>query len=67
VETEDGEMLQDLDDLAPEHRARFGAAVRLLIDYLLDTASLPCENGTTPDATSLCAAEIQAVQLRLEL
>ena len=54
-----------LEDLTPEQRERLRAAVRILIDYLLDRASLKDENETQTEAKDEPDAEVQAVQLPL--
>jgi hypothetical protein len=55
-----------LEDLTPEQRERLRAAVRILIDYLLDRASLKDENETQTEAKDEPDAEPQTVQLPLE-
>jgi hypothetical protein len=56
-----------LEELTLEQRERLRAAVRILIDYLLETASLNEQNQTQTEAESELATEPQAVQLCLEL
>jgi hypothetical protein len=55
-----------LEDLTPEQRERLRAAVRILIDYLLDRASLKDENETQTEAKDGPEAEPQTVQLPLQ-
>jgi hypothetical protein len=56
-----------LEELTPEQKERLRAAVRILIDYLLERASLNRQNQTQTEAGRELAAEPQAVQLCLEL
>ena len=56
-----------LADLTPEHRERLRAAVRLMIAYLLDNATLNCNNETEPEVESVSATDGRVVQLHLEL
>ena len=56
------------DDLTPEQRERLRAAVRILIDYLLEQASLNDEEDETQaeKVDSEASAEPQPVQLPME-
>ena len=57
-----------LEDLTPEQRERLRAAVRILIEYLLETAPLNDEeeDETQAEEDSALAADPQPVQSRLE-
>jgi hypothetical protein len=56
-----------LEDLTPEQRERLRAAVRILIDYLLETAVLNGQDETQTEAASEPVTEPQTVQSRLEM
>jgi hypothetical protein len=55
-----------LEDLTPEQRERLRAAVRILIDYLLDRVSLKDKNETQTEAKDEPDAEAPTVQLPLD-
>jgi hypothetical protein len=57
-----------LEDLTPEQRERLRAAVRILIEYLLERASLNDEeDDTQAEEDNASPAEPQPVQLPVEL
>jgi hypothetical protein len=57
-----------LEELTPEQKERLrAAAVRILIDYLLEQAALNRQHETQTEADSELVAEPQTVQSRLEM
>lgn len=55
------------DDLTSQQQNRLRAAVVLLVNHLLDNASLNRKNEITTNVESLKATKLQAEQLSLEL
>lgn len=55
------------DDLPPEQLQRLRAAVRLVVNYLLDSHHSNCQNEMEKDVERINATTANVVQLRLEL
>lgn len=55
------------DDLTPKQLQRLRAAVRLVVNYLLDSHYSNCQNEMEKDVERTNATTTNVVQLRLEL
>ncbi len=64
IEVKNGVVV--FDDATPVEIEQLRAAVRILIEYLLERASLNDDNETQTEAEDEPDAEPQTVQLRLE-